>query len=48
MLHWLGITEEHHLLDDVHLVVDINGFVNSPIIYKTVLIHLFATVDKLQ
>lgn len=32
VLHWLGITEEHHLLNDVHLVVDINGFMKSPII----------------
>lgn len=35
VLHWLGITEEHHLLNDVHLVVDIDGFMKSPIIWKT-------------
>lgn len=33
VLHWLGIKEKHHLLNDVHLVVHINGFVKSPIIW---------------
>lgn len=32
VLYWLGITEEHHLLNDVHLVLDINGFMKSSII----------------
>lgn len=31
-LHRLTVTEDHHLLNDVHLVVDINGFMKSPII----------------
>lgn len=32
VLHRLGITEEHQLLDNVHLVVDINGFMKPSII----------------
>lgn len=32
VLHWLGITKEHHLLNDVHLIFDINGFMKSPIV----------------
>lgn len=34
VLHRLGAAEKHHLLYDVHLLVDINGFVKSPIIWK--------------
>lgn len=34
VLHLLGILEKNHLLDYVHLVFDINGFVEFPIICK--------------
>lgn len=34
VLHRLGAAEKHHLFYDVHLLVDINGFVKSPIIWK--------------
>lgn len=34
VLHLLGITEKNHLLNYVHLVFDINGFVEPPIICK--------------
>lgn len=33
-LHRLAILEEHHLLNDVHLVVDVDGFLESAVIYK--------------
>lgn len=32
VLHWLEIMEEHHFLNDVHLIVNINGFMKSPVI----------------
>lgn len=34
VLHRLGAAEKHHLFYDVHLLVDVNGFVKSPIIWK--------------
>lgn len=30
--HRLGVPEEHHLFYDVHLPVDINGLVKSPVV----------------
>lgn len=32
VLYRLGVSEKHNLFNDVHLVVDINGFVESPVI----------------
>lgn len=32
VLYRLGVSEKHNLFNDVHLVVDINGFVESSII----------------
>lgn len=34
VLHRLGAAEKHHLFYDVHLLVDINSFVKSAIIWK--------------
>lgn len=34
VLHRLRVTEEHHLFNNVHLLVDVNGFMKSPIIWR--------------
>lgn len=34
VLHRFRLSKQHHLLDDVHLIVGVDGLVELPVVYE--------------